>query len=53
NQPLQRDLVSLGYRLRLYAPFGADWWAYAWRRVGENPRNLGLLLRSRLNATGL
>ena len=53
NQPLQRDLVSLGYRLRLYAPFGGDWWAYAWRRVGENPHNLGLLLRSRLNATGL
>ncbi len=49
NQPLQRDLVSRGYRLRLYAPFGEDWWAYAWRRVGENPRNLGLLLRSGFN----
>ncbi|MEQ8286032.1 proline dehydrogenase family protein [Thalassospira sp.] len=49
NQPLQRELRNAGYRLRLYAPFGHDWWAYAWRRVGENPRNLGLLLRSGLN----
>ncbi len=46
NQPLQRELVEAGYRLRLYAPFGQDWWAYAWRRVGENPRNLGLLMKS-------
>jgi len=49
NQPLQRDLAMRGYRVRLYAPFGEDWWAYAWRRVGENPRNLGLLLQSGLN----
>ncbi|RCK29451.1 proline dehydrogenase family protein [Thalassospira lucentensis] len=49
NQPLQRELVAEGYRLRLYAPFGKDWWAYAWRRVGENPRNIRLLLRSGLN----
>ena len=46
NRPLQRELVEAGYRLRLYAPFGQDWWAYAWRRVGENPRNLGLLMKS-------
>lgn len=49
NQPLQRELVAAGYRLRLYAPFGKDWWAYAWRRVGENPRNLSLLLKSGLH----
>ena len=35
HQPLQRDLVKRGYRVRLYAPFGEDWWAYAWRRVGK------------------
>lgn len=46
NQSLQRELVEAGYRLRLYAPFGQDWWAYAWRRVGESPRNLGLLMKS-------
>ncbi|WP_232308337.1 MULTISPECIES: proline dehydrogenase family protein [unclassified Thalassospira] len=49
NQPLQRELLAAGYRLRLYAPFGKDWWAYAWRRVGENPRNLSLLMKSGLN----
>lgn len=46
NQPLQRELIDAGYRLRLYAPFGRDWWAYAWRRVGESPRNIGLLMKS-------
>ena len=49
NQPLQRELAAAGHRLRLYAPFGKDWWAYAWRRVGENPRNLGLLMRSSMS----
>jgi len=37
---LQRDLVARGHRVRLYLPFGADWFPYAIRRVGESPRNL-------------
>jgi proline dehydrogenase len=49
NMPLQRRLREDGHVVRLYAPFGRDWWAYAWRRVGENPRNLGLLLRASLH----
>jgi len=36
----------LGYNVRVYLPFGADWWPYAIRRVGENPRNAWLLARS-------
>ena len=35
-----------GQRVRLYLPFGRDWWPYAVRRIGENPRNAWLLLRS-------
>jgi len=42
----QKKLVSQGYKLRLYTPFGKDWWAYAVRRIGENPRNFKLLLLS-------
>ena len=43
---LQDQLVRDGQRLRLYLPFGTDWWPYAVRRVGENPRNAQFLLRS-------
>lgn len=45
----QRELVARGRALRLYLPFGEDWWAYSARRVGENPRNLGFVLRSMLS----
>ena len=32
--------MSRGHRVRLYLPFGSDWFPYAIRRVGESPRNL-------------
>lgn len=35
-----------GWRVRLYTPFGRDWWPYAVRRIGENPANAWLLARS-------
>ena len=40
------NLARRGERVRLYLPFGQDWWPYAVRRIGENPRNAWLLLRS-------
>ncbi|WMD22874.1 proline dehydrogenase family protein [Achromobacter seleniivolatilans] len=42
----QLALRGMGYNVRVYLPFGADWWPYAIRRVGENPRNAWLLARS-------
>ncbi|CAB3686493.1 proline dehydrogenase family protein [Achromobacter pestifer] len=42
----QLALRGLGYNVRVYLPFGGDWWPYAIRRVGENPRNAWLLARS-------
>ena len=42
----QKSLVKEGYKLRLYIPYGKDWWAYAIRRVGENPKNIKYLLRN-------
>jgi len=41
-----RDLAGRGERVRMYLPFGRDWWSYAVRRIGENPRNAVLLARS-------
>jgi proline dehydrogenase len=39
-------LANSGERVRLYVPFGRDWWPYAVRRIGENPSNAVLLARS-------
>lgn len=43
---LQRQLHEQGEQVRLYLPFGKDWWPYAIRRVGESPRNAALLARA-------
>jgi proline dehydrogenase len=43
---LQRRLVRDGYRLRIYIPFGNDWFPYFMRRLAERPANLGFLLRN-------
>jgi proline dehydrogenase len=45
------DLARRGERVRLYLPFGRDWWPYAVRRIGENPRNAMLLLRALVGST--
>lgn len=41
-----RDLAARGERVRLYLPFGKDWWPYAIRRIGEYPGNAKLLVSS-------
>jgi proline dehydrogenase len=42
----QTRLAGLGRRLRVYVPYGDDWYAYLVRRLAERPANLALLLRS-------
>ena len=42
---LQRQLVRDGYRLRVYVPFGTEWFPYFMRRLAERPANLGFFLR--------
>lgn len=41
----QDELRQHGVAVRVYLPFGIDWWPYVMRRLGENPRNLLLLTR--------
>jgi proline dehydrogenase len=43
-------LAQQGERVRLYVPFERDWWPYAVRRIGENPRNFWLLARSAISS---
>ena len=42
----QKKLVRDGKQLRLYLPFGKDWWLYAIRRISESPKNIKFLFRS-------
>jgi proline dehydrogenase len=43
---LQAKILAAGDQLRLYVPYGAHWWPYTARRIGENPRNLGFVWRA-------
>ena len=46
RRDLQHMLVRDGYRVRIYVPFGRQWFPYFMRRLGERPANLGFVLRS-------
>jgi proline dehydrogenase len=37
---LQKDLVKRGYNLRVYIPYGKDWFPYFMRRLAERPANM-------------
>lgn len=43
---LQEDLVKQGYRVRIYLPYGEQWYPYLMRRMAERPANLLIFLRS-------
>jgi len=43
---LQQQLVREGYRLRVYIPYGTDWFPYFMRRLAERPANLVFFLRN-------
>ena len=45
RRDLQASLVAEGYRMRLYIPFGREWFPYFMRRLGERPANLGFVVR--------
>jgi proline dehydrogenase len=45
---LQKQLVQEGWRMRVYVPFGTEWFAYFMRRLAERPANAWFALRSML-----
>jgi proline dehydrogenase len=45
---LQRQLLREGFRVRVYVPYGRQWYAYFMRRLAERPANLLFLLRNLL-----
>lgn len=42
----QARLAGLGAQMRVYVPYGTDWYAYLMRRLAERPRNLAFFARS-------
>ena len=44
RRDLQTSLVAAGYRVRVYLPFGREWFPYFMRRLGERPANVGFVL---------
>ncbi|MEC1522740.1 proline dehydrogenase [Neobacillus niacini] len=46
---LQLSLVKEGYTVRVYVPFGNDWFGYFMRRLAERPQNIGFALRGFFN----
>jgi proline dehydrogenase len=43
RRDLQDQLVRDGYRLRVYVPFGTQWYPYLMRRLAERPANLAFI----------
>jgi len=39
RRDLQRELVKQGWRMRVYIPFGTEWYPYFMRRLAERPAN--------------
>jgi proline dehydrogenase len=46
RRDLQRKLVEEGYKVRVYVPFGDDWYPYFMRRLAERPANVLFLAKN-------
>ncbi|MGH9585905.1 MAG: proline dehydrogenase family protein [Acidobacteriaceae bacterium] len=46
RRDLQRSLVAEGYNLRVYTPFGSEWYPYFMRRLAERPANILFLVKN-------
>jgi proline dehydrogenase len=50
NESLRNRIRREGHPLRVYIPFGSEWYAYSVRRLRENPRIAGYVLKAMLSA---
>jgi len=46
TEKVRKALVRDGHRLRVYVPFGERWYGYCMRRMKENPRVAGLIIKN-------
>jgi proline dehydrogenase len=52
RRDLQTSLAERGYAVRIYLPFGQQWFPYFMRRLGERPANIGFVLKSMMRDQG-
>jgi proline dehydrogenase len=50
RRDLQQKLVRDGWRVRIYIPFGSEWYPYFMRRLGERPANVLFIARNLLRS---
>ncbi|WP_058189131.1 proline dehydrogenase family protein [Terracidiphilus gabretensis] len=50
RRDLQRQLIHEGYNVRIYIPFGREWYPYFMRRLAERPANVLFLAKSLLKS---
>ena len=50
RRDLQRELVKQGYGMRVYIPFGTEWYPYLMRRLAERPANILFIARNLFRA---
>jgi proline dehydrogenase len=43
---LRSSIVNQGYKMRVYVPFGKDWFGYSTRRLKENPQMASLIIKA-------
>jgi Proline dehydrogenase len=46
REDLRNKINDDGYKIRIYVPFGKDWYAYSTRRLKENPQMAGQIFRN-------
>ncbi len=51
RRDLQQKLRSKGYNVRVYIPFGSNWYPYLMRRMAERSSNVGFMVRSLMRET--
>jgi proline dehydrogenase len=43
---LRKSIVERGYTMRIYVPYGREWFSYSTRRLKENPQMISYMIRA-------
>ncbi|HES59348.1 MAG: proline dehydrogenase family protein [Calditrichaceae bacterium] len=49
DEKLRQIIIDAGHRLRVYVPYGQEWYAYSTRRLKENPKMAGYVFKAIFN----
>ena len=50
RRDLQQSLIRSGWRVRVYVPFGTEWYPYFMRRLGERPANVFFIAKNMMRS---